>query len=71
METYPVDADYPPPEQAEESSLLAPSPTFNDLTEQLVVNKEALASKKKTTKKRKTVTKQSSFRFINSCFFSL
>ncbi|XP_062597372.1 regulator of G-protein signaling protein-like, partial [Saccostrea cucullata] len=53
METYPVDADYPPPEHTETS--LVPSPTFADLTEELVINKEALANKKKSPKKRKTL----------------
>lgn len=55
MQTYPVDSDYPPPEQTE--SPLAPSPTFADLTEKLVINKEAIGNKKKTQKKRKTVIK--------------
>lgn len=54
MQTYQVDADYPPPEQTPESPL-AKSPTFADLTEKLVINKEAMGNKKKTQKKRKTV----------------
>lgn len=54
MQTYQVDADYPPPEQTAESPL-AKSPTFADLTEKLVINKEAMGNKKKTQKKRKTV----------------
>eukprot|EP00105_Crassostrea_gigas_P001305 XP_011413410.2 PREDICTED: regulator of G-protein signaling protein-like [Crassostrea gigas] len=53
MQTYQVDADYPPPEQTAESPL-AKSPTFADLTEKLVINKEAMGNKRKTQKKRKT-----------------
>lgn len=55
MQTYPVDADYPPPEQTEIP--LAPSPTFADLTEKLVINTEAVVNKKKSQKKQKTVIK--------------